>query len=163
MALLAGQPATLIAATQARLTPRAGARTLVQTMRAHGAVTALVSGGFTVFVQAIARAMGFDHHHANTLEIVDDIITGKVVDPVLGGPHKEAVLRRLADENGIAMTATLAVGDGANDRYAIAAAGLGVALHGKAILKATADVTIDHGDLTSLLYLQGYRQADFVS
>ncbi|MHA1564380.1 MAG: phosphoserine phosphatase SerB [Alphaproteobacteria bacterium] len=162
VALLAGQPAALVTATQSNLTPRAGARTLVQTMRAHGAVTVLVSGGFRVFVEPVALAMGFDHHEGNVLEIVDNIITGTVGDPVLGGPHKETVLRRLADENGVSMATTLAVGDGANDRYAIAAAGLGVALHGKPILKATADVSIDHGDLTSLLYIQGYRQADFV-
>lgn len=160
--LLTGRPAELVAATLSRLTLRAGAGTLVATMQAHGAVAALVSGGFSVFVQPVAQALGFDYHEANILEIVGGTITGNVGDPVQGGLHKAAVLRRLAKENGIAMAATLAVGDGANDRYAIAAAGLGVALHGKAILKTSADVSIDHGDLTSLLYVQGYRRADFV-
>ncbi len=163
VALLAGRPARLVAATLSRLTPRAGAGTLVATMQAHGAVTTLVSGGFSVFVHPVAQALGFDHHEANILGIDGDTITGTVGDPVQGGPHKATVLRRLANEHGLTMAATLAVGDGANDCHAIAAAGLGVALHGKAILKASADVTIDHGDLTSLLYIQGYRQADFVT
>ncbi len=161
--LLAGQPATLLTETQKRLSLRPGARELVATMRADGAVTALVSGGFTVFARQIAAAAGFDHYEANELEIIDELLTGKVAEPVLGGPHKEATLRRLATENDIALSETIVVGDGANDRFAIAAAGLGVALHGKAVLKAAADVSIEHADLTSLLYIQGYRQAEFVT
>lgn len=162
VALLAGKPAALVASTRARLTPRAGAKTLVATMRAHGAVTALISGGFTVFAAPIAALLGFDHHEANVLTIADDVLTGQVDEPILGGAQKEAVLRRLADNNGIAMAETLVVGDGANDRYAVAAAGLGVALHGKPILQEAADVSIDHGDLTSLLYIQGYHREEWV-
>jgi phosphoserine phosphatase len=140
-----------------------GARTLVATMRANGAFTALVSGGFSFFTSRIARAVGFHVDHSNTLGIVDGRLTGHVVGPILGKEAKLANLQRYAREHALDPGATLAVGDGANDLDMIRAAGLGVAYHAKPIVAAEAHAAIEHGDLTALLFLQGYRRDEFVT
>ncbi len=140
------------------LTP--GARELVATMTAHGAFTALVSGGFTYFTERVAAAAGFDHHQANQLRFVDGRLNGRIVEPILGAGEKLAALQGLATRQNLALDETLAVGDGANDLAMIKAAGLGVAFHAKAMVAKAAAARIDHGDLTALLYLQGYRAGD---
>src|SRR5580704_15654259 len=164
VALLKGLPSTAIdkvIAERIRLTP--GGRTLVATMRAHGAYTCLVSGGFTAFTSKIAAMVGFDENHANTL-LADagGKLTGEVADPVLGREAKLATLNALRTRFGLARDATLAAGDGANDIPMLAAAGLGVAFHAKPAVKEAAAARIDHGDLTALLYAQGYRREEFV-
>ena len=144
-----------------RLMP--GARTLVATMRKHGAHTALVSGGFTFFTTRVASAAGFDTNHANTLEIVAGMLTGRVIEPILG---KQAKLDQLLDAPAAARPnrpLTMAIGDGANDLAMIKAAGLGVAYRAKPIVAAEADASITHGDLTALLYLQGYAKDEFAA
>ncbi len=165
LALLAGLTAAdLRRVFDERITMMPGARTLVATMRAHGAHTALVSGGFTFFTELVAARAGFDKNHANTLEFDEaGRLTGRVVGTILGREAKRATLERLAAERGIAMDATLAVGDGANDLAMIKAAGLGVAYRAKPVVAAEATASIVHGDLTALLYLQGYRQDEFVT
>jgi phosphoserine phosphatase len=163
VALLKGLPATVIdkvIAERIRLTP--GGRMLVATMRANGAYTCLVSGGFTAFTSKIAAMIGFDENHANTLLADGGKLTGEVADPVLGREAKLATLNELRARFGLARDATLAVGDGANDIPMLTAAGLGVAFHAKPAVKDAAAARIDHGDLTALLYAQGYRREEFV-
>jgi phosphoserine phosphatase len=145
-----------------RLTMAPGSRTLVQTMSAYGAYTALVSGGFTVFADHFAKRIGFDEAVANTLNFEGDVLDGTVVEPIVGRNAKLDRLLALTASQGIAEIDTIAVGDGANDLGMIRAAGLGVALHAKPIVAAEAPVRIDHGDLTALLYLQGYNEEEFV-
>jgi phosphoserine phosphatase len=145
-----------------RVTLMPGARTLVATMRAAGAFTALVSGGFSFFTSRVAAAVGFDVDRANTLEMVDGRLTGRVVGPILGREAKLAALEQYRAERGIAAAATMAVGDGANDLAMITAAGLGVAYRAKPVVAADAHAGITHGDLTALLYLQGYARSQFV-
>jgi phosphoserine phosphatase len=142
-----------------RLTP--GARRLVMTMRANGAVAALVSGGFTYFTRRVREAAGFGYDQANILEVAGGKLTGQVREPVLGADAKLAALQRLTAKHGLKLHETLAVGDGANDLPMLRAAGLGVAYHAKPKVAAEAAVRIEHGDLTALLYLQGYRQSEF--
>jgi len=141
------------------LTP--GARELVATMRAKGALTALVSGGFTFFTGRVAAMLGFHLHRANTLLHDGQALTGAVAEPILGRDAKLAALTELAAERRLRLAATLAVGDGANDLAMLAAAGLGVAFHAKPAVAAAARVRIDHADLRALLFLQGYRAAEF--
>lgn len=131
-------------------------------MRAHGAHTALVSGGFTHFTGPVAERAGFNEHQANELLIDDGLLTGFAVEPIKGRDAKLAALQETAARLGIEPVQTLAVGDGANDLAMIEAAGLGVAYHAKPAVAAAAAARIDHGDLTSLLYLQGYRRREFV-
>jgi phosphoserine phosphatase len=140
-----------------------GGRTLVATMRTHGAYTCLVSGGFTLFTSRIAAMIGFAEHHSNTL-LVDDHgrLSGHVAEPILGREAKLDTLKELRQRLGLAEQQTLAVGDGANDIPMIEAAGLGVAYHGKPAVAQAAAAQIDHGDLTALLYAQGYTRAEFV-
>jgi phosphoserine phosphatase len=160
--LLAGLPVSVVDKVIAeRIEAMQGGATLVATMRAHGAHTALVSGGFTLFTGPISAGIGFHEHRANTLEVVDGHLTGRVIDPILGREAKLAALLELAARHGLAPAETLAVGDGANDLAMIEAAGLGVALHAKPAVAVAADVRVDHGDLTALLYLQGYGIGDF--
>lgn len=140
-----------------RITLTPGARTLVGTMRAHGHACALVSGGFTFFTERVAHAAGFNTNQANRLIFVDGKLTGGVAEPILGREAKIAVLVRLRGELGLKNEETLAVGDGANDLGMIEEAGLGVAFRAKPVVAQAADARIDHGDLTALLYLQGYR------
>ena len=144
-----------------RITLTPGGRTLVMTMKAHGAHCALVSGGFTHFTSTIAQMIGFDENHANTLEADGDLLAGTVREPILGKDAKLAHLKRLTAELGLDPSETMAVGDGANDLAMIKASGLGVAYHAKPAVAAEAAARIDHGDLTALLYLQGYRAEDF--
>lgn len=145
-----------------RITLAAGGRALVQTMKAYGAYTSLVSGGFTYFADYYAKRIGFDEAIANVLEFDGDALAGTVADPIVDKTTKLNRLQSLAAEQSIPMAATLAVGDGANDLDMIQAAGLGVALHAKPVVAEQAGVRIDHGDLTALLYLQGFEEDDFV-
>lgn len=162
VALLAGVARQDIAAVIERLTLTPGARALVATMRAHGAWTALVSGGFTPFAEAVAAQLGVDETHANRLAFANGALTGEVLSPVLGRTAKRAVLERLRRTRNLPPAATLAVGDGANDLDMLAAAGLGVAWRAKPAVARAAMARLDHADLTGLLYAQGYRRAAFI-
>lgn len=163
LGLLAGiSIAQLETVYRERVTLMPGARTLVATMKAHGARTALVSGGFTFFTSRVASAVGFDESHANSLEMVEGRLTGEVVGPILGREAKLANLVRLRQALGLSPEATLAVGDGANDLDMIRAAGLGVAYRAKPVVAAEAHAGITFADLTALLYLQGYSKTEFV-
>lgn len=144
-----------------RLTP--GARTLVQTMRAQGAYTLLVSGGFTRFASPVAAAIGFDAALANELIIEGGRLAGTVTKPIVGAAAKRRALVETAESRGISLAETMAVGDGANDVPLIEAAGLGVAYHGKPALAAVADARIVSNDLTALLYAQGYGRGDWIA
>ncbi len=145
-----------------RISLKAGARTLVRTMRHHGAFCILVSGGFSFFTRRIAERIGFHDHQGNELAFEDGKLTGEVLEPILGRTAKLATLTGLCDERGLEPFDVLAVGDGANDIKMIEAAGLGVAFHGSDNLKKHANACIDHGDLTALLYAQGFRKSEFV-
>ncbi len=131
-------------------------------MRAHGARTCLVSGGFTLFTGPIAAMIGFHEHRSNLLGVADGRLTGTVEDPIVGKAEKRATLIELRDTLGLGPADTLAVGDGANDLDMLAEAGLGVAFRAKPAVAAAARVRVEHGDLTALLYLQGYAAAEFV-
>jgi phosphoserine phosphatase len=161
---LEGLPESVLArcyAERVRLNP--GARTLVRTLAAHGVRCVLVSGGFDAFSAPVAAEAGFQHHQANRLEAVDGRLTGRVLEPIVGREAKLQALQRHAVELGVGTDAALAVGDGANDLAMIKAAGLGVAYRAKPVVAAEADVRLDHADLSALLYLQGYREAEFVA
>ena len=145
-----------------RITLAAGAETLLRTSKANGVYAALVSGGFTAFTGRIADRLGFDENRANTLEAKDGQLTGRAVPPILGREAKVAALEDLTAQLGITETDVLAVGDGANDLGMLTRAGAGVALHAKPVVAAEGDLRINHGDLTALLYLQGYSRDDFV-
>ncbi len=162
VALLKGLSTDALQQTLAetRLTP--GARTLVATMRAHNARCALVSGGFTWFTERIAEQCGFDEHHANALGHVDGRLTGDVGTPIAGRAAKLALLTGLARERGLRPSATLAVGDGANDLDMLQAAGLGFAFHAKPVLRQAIETRIDHADLRAALFAQGYPAHSFV-
>lgn len=164
VALLEGLPAaetvSRVLANRITLTP--GAKALVATMRAHGAYAALVSGGFTSFTSAIGATLGFDEHRANTLLEADHRLTGRVAEPILGREAKLAALKDLVAARDLAASETLAVGDGANDLAMLGAAGLGVAFRAKPAVAEAAHVRIDCGDLTALLYLQGYADHEIV-
>jgi phosphoserine phosphatase len=163
VALLQGLPITMLEQVwEEKITLNAGARTLVQTMRAHGAQSLLVSGGFTFFSARVAEAAGFAEHHANTLEVAGDVLTGRVIPPILDKDAKRSVLLEACASHGIEPSATLAVGDGANDAAMIQAAGLGVAYFAKPLLQSLAGASVTHTDLTTLLYFQGYREGEFV-
>ena len=145
-----------------RITPTPGGRELVATMRAHGAYTCLISGGFTLFTNAVADMIGFQENRANELKVRDGKLTGEVAEPILGRAAKLAALIELREAFDLDNLDTLVVGDGANDLGMIEAAGLGVAYHAKPAVAAAAAARIDHGDLTALLYAQGYRREEFV-
>ena len=160
--LLKGLPADVISRVlEQRITLMPGGPTLLATMKAHGGYAALVSGGFTPFTHAIAAKLGFDENRANTLEIENGILTGSVVRPILGRDAKVQTLNDVAKAQGKSPQDVLAVGDGANDLGMLALAGTGVALHAKPAVAAQCDIRINHGDLTALLYLQGYAKAEF--
>ena len=145
-----------------RISLQPGARTFVQTMRRHGAFCILVSGGFSFFTRRIAERIGFHDHRGNRLAFEDGKLTGQVLEPILGRSAKLNTLLWLCAEKGLEPADVLAVGDGANDITMIEAAGLGVAFHGSDSLKKRANACIDHGDLTALLYIQGFRKSEFV-
>jgi len=164
VALLAGLPETVIGEViSRRITLMPGGRELVATMRAAGAYTALVSGGFTAFTGPVAAMLGFDENRANMLLAENGKLTGKVAEPILGRQAKVDALVDIAARLGISPRDAIAVGDGANDLGMLALAGTGVALHAKPAVAEQADVRIDHGDLTALLYLQGFARTDFVT
>lgn len=163
VALLEGLPVAVFEDIyRERLRYMPGARILIQTMRARGALTALVSGGFVPFTDRVRAALGFHLAQANRLEIVDGRVTGRLLPPIREPRSKLAMLQRLARARGIAREKTLAVGDGANDLPMLQAAGLGVAFHAHPRVAASVPVAIEVGDLTALLYLQGIAKRDFV-
>ena len=163
VALLKGMPVSVVDEVLAkRITPTPGGRELVATMRAHGAYTCLISGGFTLFTNAVAATIGFQENRANTLLVRDGQFTGEVAEPILGRAAKLATLNELRESFDFDEIDTLVVGDGANDLGMIEQAGLGVAYHAKPAVAAAAAARIDHGDLTALLYAQGYRREEFV-
>jgi phosphoserine phosphatase len=136
---------------------------LVATMKANGGTAALVSGGFTAFTAAIAAVLGFDENRANTLQIEAGVLTGTVATPILGRAAKVQALQEISARLGITPDQAIAVGDGANDLGMLGLAGAGVALHAKPSVQAECDLRINHGDLTALLYLQGYAREAFVA
>jgi phosphoserine phosphatase len=162
VALLRGLPeAALETVWRERVRLNPGARTLVRTMARHGAVTALVSGGFTWFSARVAAAAGFDRHRANALIFEDGRLSGRVALPILGREAKRETLLALAAETGTDRADVVAVGDGANDLAMVEAAGLGVAYRARPALAERAGARIEHGDLTAVLALQGYAAADW--
>jgi phosphoserine phosphatase len=164
VALLKGLPVDVVDKVIAeRITLMPGGRTLVQTMRKAGAFTCLVSGGFTLFTQRIADMIGFDENRGNTLAVTNGALDGVVGEPILGREGKLATLLDLTARLGIGLADTMAVGDGANDLAMIEASGLGVAYHAKPAVAAAAQARIDHGDLTALLYMQGYKRGEFAA
>ncbi|MBR1201355.1 MULTISPECIES: phosphoserine phosphatase SerB [unclassified Bradyrhizobium] len=163
VALLKGLPVGVVdEVLEKRITPTPGGRALVMTMRAHGAHTCLISGGFTLFTTVVAEKIGFQENRANQLQVADGKLTGEVVEPILGRATKLATLVELTESFDLDDIDTLVTGDGANDLGMIQAAGLGVAYHAKPAVAAAAAARIDHGDLTALLYAQGYRRDEFV-
>jgi len=144
-----------------RITLAPGGSTLMATLRANGVYTALVSGGFTHFTQAVAEKLRFSEHRANVLEENEGALTGLVQEPILGAEAKVEALTDIAEKQGLNQNDFCAVGDGANDLPMLRTAGMGVALHGKPSVSAKAPIAINHGDLTSLLYLQGYQKKEF--
>ncbi|TVP71001.1 MAG: phosphoserine phosphatase SerB [Rhodobacteraceae bacterium] len=162
VALLKGLDASVIAHVLAtRITYTPGGRELIATMKAHGGHAALVSGGFTAFTGHVATALGFDEHRANTLHVADGALTGTVAEPILGRAAKVTALDEITARLGITPADVMAVGDGANDLGMLGRAGAGVALHAKPSVAAQCDLRVNHGDLTALLYLQGYSVDEF--
>jgi phosphoserine phosphatase len=159
--LLAGLDAAALNATWAATELMPGAMTLVATMRAHGAHTALVSGGFTFFTSRVAELVGFHEHHSNTLLVEGGKLTGRVGEPILDRNSKLAALKHLAAAKGLSLAESCSVGDGANDLPMLQAAGLGVAFRAKPSVAAASRHRVEHGDLTALLFAQGYRKAEF--
>lgn len=160
--LLKGLPESVIAQVlRDRITLMPGGPVLVATMQARGGHAALVSGGFTAFTKAVAARLGFDENRANTLHVQDGALTGTVVEPILGKAAKVQALQEISARLGITAADVIAVGDGANDLPMLQAAGTGVALHAKPAVQAQCAIRVNHGDLTALLYLQGYARDDF--
>jgi phosphoserine phosphatase len=163
VALLRGLPESVLSAAMQRVRIMPGAPELVATMRRHGAYTALVSGGFTWFTSRIKERLGFDTHQANELIVLGGHLMGRVREPILGREAKEAALRQLAVDRGLTPEDAITVGDGANDLPMLKAAGLGIAFHAKPAVAAEVKIRITHGDLRSLLYVQGYCDDEIVS
>lgn len=159
--LLKGLPVARLAEAATRIRHMAGAATLVATMRANGAYCALVSGGFTFFTAMVRAQLGFDEDRANRLLDDGAALAGTVGEPILGKEAKLEALQTLAASRGVRMEETMSVGDGANDLPMLQAAGLGIAFRAKPAVAAVTRARIDHGDLTALLYLQGYRREQF--
>src|SRR5882672_3373732 len=163
VALLKDMPVSVVdEVLKKRITPTPGGRQLVMTMRANGAYTCLISGGFTLFTHAVAAMIGFQENRANQLGVRDGKFTGDVAEPILGRAAKLATLIELRESFDLDEIDTLVTGDGANDLGMIEAAGLGVAYHAKPAVAAAAAARIDYGDLSALLYAQGYRREEFV-
>ena len=163
VAMFAGQPASLFRSILSATQLTAGALTLVQTMRTHHAHCYLVSGGFTPIASRVAERCGFHAAHANDMTISDGVITGNVKKPILGRESKAQLLNHYCTKHALAASDAAAIGDGANDIALLQAAGMGVAFAGKDVLRAAIDLQLNHTDLTGLLFLQGYRKADFVT
>ena len=163
VALLKGlEEAVITRCLAERIRPNPGARTLVRTMRAFGAETVLVSGGFTAFVEPIAQAVGFDHFEANLLSVENGMLAGSVEGRIVDAAAKREALIEARRELGLSSDATMAVGDGANDIPMIEEAGLGVAFHAKPALAAVADARLDHHGLDALLWVQGIARSDWI-
>lgn len=161
--LLKGLPVAVIdRVLRDRITLMPGGRALLATMKANGGHAVLVSGGFTAFTTRIAEVLGFDENRANTLLIENGALTGAVAEPILGREAKLQTLIEVAARLGITEAEAIAVGDGANDLAMLTRAGAGVALHAKPSVAAQCDIRINHGDLTALLFIQGYAREDFV-
>ena len=161
--LLAGlEEAVIGRVLEQRITYMPGGRALLATMKANGAYAALVSGGFTAFTSSVAKALGFDENRANTLLVSEGKLTGEVAEPILGKQAKVDALDDITKRLGLAEADVLAVGDGANDLGMLHRAGMGVALHAKPVVAAECDVRVNFGDLTALLYVQGYAKNEFV-
>lgn len=164
VALLKGMEAAVLEKVyREHITLMPGAKTLVKTMRAHGAFTLLVSGGFTFFTRLVAEAIGFHGDLANTLEVVDDRLTGRVAPPILDKTAKHDALVKSAEQMKIDLSQTLAIGDGANDLEMLKAAGLAVGYHPHEIVRREIPICLNYADLTAVLYLQGYKKSDFAS
>lgn len=161
--MLRGLPLDALEKTWRRVRLTSGGRELVATMRARGALTALVSGGFSFFTGKVAAELGFDTHRSNTLLDDGKALTGQVGEPIQDRDSKLVALQQLAAQRGVKLGATLAVGDGANDLEMIRAAGLGVAFHAKPVVARQARAKVDHADLRALLFAQGYPASVFVS
>ncbi|HRK42339.1 MAG TPA: phosphoserine phosphatase SerB [Gemmobacter sp.] len=162
--LLKGLPEAVIERVyQDRITFMPGGKALLATMKAHGSYAALVSGGFTAFTGRVAEALGFDENRANTLNAENGVLTGTVGMPILGKQAKLDALLEITARLGITPEDAMAVGDGANDLAMLNRAGAGVALHAKPSVAAQCDIRVNHGDLTALLFMQGYARAEFVA
>ncbi len=162
--LLKGLPESVIEQVyRDRITFMPGGHALLATMKAHGGHAALVSGGFTAFTTRVAAALGFDENRANTLLAEAGKLTGTVAMPILGKQAKLDALEEIAARLGLDMAETMAVGDGANDLAMLNRAGAGVALHAKPSVAAQCDIRVNHGDLTALLFIQGYAREEFVA
>lgn len=162
ISMLRGLNASYLEKTATALQLNPGAETLVRTMAGNGAYTALVSGGFRFFTERVARQIGFDLNKGNDLEIIDNCLTGLVIEPILTKTTKLETLYELTRIHAIDMADTLSVGDGANDLPMLQAAGLGVAYYAKPIVVEQARARVSHTDLTSLLFYQGYKKSEFV-
>src|SRR5215468_3319691 len=163
VALLRGMPVSVVdEVLKTRITPTPGGRELVMTMRAHGAYTCLISGGFTLFTNAVAAMVGFQENRANELVVRDGKFAGEVKEPILGRAAKLQTLIDLTESFDLDDIDTMVTGDGANDLGMIQHAGLGVAYHAKPAVAAAAAARIDYGDLSALLYAQGYHRDEFV-
>lgn len=157
VALLKGLPESVIdKVVETRITLMPGGRDLIDRMHADGAHCALVSGGFTAFTARVAALLNFDENQANTLIVADGVLTGEVGRPILGREAKVAALETITRRLGISESDVIAVGDGANDLGMLGRAGMGVALHAKPSVQAQCALRVNHGDLSALLYLQGY-------
>jgi phosphoserine phosphatase len=162
MELMRGLSVDTLAKTWSKVEPTPGMKIAIATMRAHGAYTALVSGGFTYFTSRVRDLIGFDCDVANDLEIVDGKLTGRIPPPIVDPAGKVAALQRLSVERGITLPETLAIGDGSNDIPMLQQAGLGIAFYGKPKVKQSVPVWLDYAGPTGLLYLQGYKRSEFV-
>lgn len=160
VAMLAGMEVAALDGPRERIRVNPGAAELVATMRAHGAFCALLTGGFSVYSGYVRELLGFDHDQANVLDVIEGKLTGRVRKPVLDRQAKQAGMIRLCQELSITPRETIAVGDGANDLAMVLSAGLGVAFRARPVLAEAAAMRVDHGDLTALLYAQGYRAAE---
>lgn len=162
--LLKGLPEGVIGQVlRDRITLMPGGPVLLATMKANGAYAALVSGGFTGFTSAVAAELGFDENRANVLGVEGGVLAGTVAEPILGKEAKLVALNEIAARLGITPAEAIAVGDGANDLPMLQGAGTGVALHAKPRVQAECEVRVNHGDLTALLYLQGYARDEFAA
>jgi phosphoserine phosphatase len=163
VAMLKGLPVDALERTWERVRMTPGARELVATMRARGALTVLVSGGFSFFTAKVATALGFDEHRSNTLLDDGAVLSGSVAEPILDRDSKLQALHEFAARRGVKLGATMAVGDGANDLDMLGAAGLGIAFHAKPIVAHAARAKVDHAGLRALLFVQGYPADSFVA
>lgn len=161
--LLKGMPATLLNDVRNQICIANGAHQLIATMQSSGAICALVSSGLKLFTDHVAMTLGFDHSNGNQIEIINGVITGNAINPILDGTTKRNTLYELQKQYDLSKEDTMAVGDGANDIEMIATAGVGVAFHAKNIVAERADVSINHADLSALLYLQGYGLSEIKS